>query len=447
MADLYSHQKTLETLQKVAISSSDIAVLLTPKDYYEQLLSLIDAAMIRIYLTMLYLENDEAGRLIMECLIAAKQRNPQLEIKIFVDFHRARRGQIGQKGTENNAEFYRKIDQKYPGFIQVYGVAVKQRELFGVLHLKGLVIDDTLLYTGASINNIYLHYQERYRYDRYCIIKSKALCDSFVEYLNRTLVASKGVHHFNRHAFELDNQFQKKVSTQYKKLIGTKYQLDENKNERLTITPLIGLGRHNNQLNMAIHQQMLQTEQHMVIYTPYFNLPGILKRDIAWLLCRGTKVEIIVGDKRANDFFIPEDQTFNRIGLVPYLYETTLRQFIKLHQSAVDKRLLTIRLWRHNANSFHLKGVSTDERYHLLTGNNLNPRAWRLDFENGLLIDDQDSQLIGLFEQEYKKIIEHTKVIESWRQIETQCDYPPTVQKWLAHLRWTRLDKLFKQYM
>ncbi len=447
MADLSCLKQFLETLPKAAISSSDIAVLLTAKDYFEQLLSLVEAATVRIYLTVLYLENDEAGRLIMECLIAAKQRSPQLEIKVFVDFHRACRSQIGQKEAENNAAYYRKIDQRYPGFIQVYGVAVKQRELFGVLHLKGLVIDDTLLYTGASINNIYLHYQERYRYDRYCIIKSKALCDSFVEYLNRTLITDKGVYHFNRYPFALDNQFQKKVSTQYKKLIRSRYQLDENKNECLTIAPLVGLGKHNNQLNMAIHQLMLQTEQHMVIYTPYFNLPRILKRDIAWLLRRGTKIEIIVGDKRANDFFIPEDKTFTRIGLVPYLYETTLRQFIKLHQSDVDKRLLTIRLWRHNANSFHLKGMSTDDRYHLLTGNNLNPRAWRLDFENGLLIDDQDSQLIGLFEQEHKKIIEHTKVIENWQQIETQRNYPPTVQKWLARLRWSSLDKLFKQYM
>ena len=28
-----------------------------------------------------------------------------------------------------------------------------------------------------------------------------------------------------------------------------------------------------------------------------------------------------------------------------------------------------------------------DDRYTLLTGNNLNPRAFRLDLENGLLID------------------------------------------------------------
>ena len=116
MAGLSCRKQFLETLPKVAISSSDIAVLLTAKDYFKQLLSLIEASTVRIYLTVLYLENDEAGRLIMECLIAAKQRNPHLEIKIFVDFHRARRGQIGQKEAENNAAFYRKIDQEYPGF-------------------------------------------------------------------------------------------------------------------------------------------------------------------------------------------------------------------------------------------------------------------------------------------------------------------------------------------
>ncbi len=446
MANLLRKQ-LLETSPKIAISSSDVSLLLTTKDYLKQLLTLIDTAMVRIYLTVLYLENDEAGRLLMDRLISAKQKNPQLEIKIFVDFHRARRGKIGQKDAENNTAFYREIDQKYPDYIQVYGVAVKQRELFGVLHLKGLVIDDILLYTGASINNVYLHYQERYRYDRYCAIKSRSLCDSFVEYLNCVLIPSESVYRFNRTPIDLNNQFKKKVATQYRHLMQTRYQLDQHINGRLTITPLIGLGRHNNQLNKVIHQQILQTRQCILLYTPYFNLPGVLKREVALLLRRGIKIEIIVGDKRANDFFISEDQTFTKIGLIPYLYEMTLRQFIKHHQSAVDKGILIIRLWQHDGHTFHLKGIRTDHRFHLLTGHNLNPRAWRLDFENGLLIDDQDSQLIDLFEQEYQQIIKHTNVIQNWQQLETQRDYPTVVQKWLTRLRWTNLDKLFKQYM
>ena len=448
MVNPFSRKPILGTLLQTAISPSDIAVLLSPRDYFKQLLALIDAATTRIYFTVLYLENDEAGRLIIGHLIAAKRKNPRLEIKIFVDFHRTHRVLNTQKYAKCNAAFYREIDVNYPDFIQIYGVAVKRRELFGVLHLKGIVIDDTLLYTGASINNVYLHYQERYRYDRYWIIKSGELCDSFVGYVNRTFVLNEGVYQFNRHPFALDNTFRRKIAAQYKRLTKERYQRDNKiENGRLTIAPLIGVGSRNNQLNKIIHQLMLQTKQRVVLYTPYFNLPGILKRDIARLLRSQTKIEIVVGDKHANDFFVPEEQPFTKIGLIPYLYEMNLLKFIKYHQQAIDMGLLSIRLWRHDAHSFHLKGLRVDNRYHLLTGNNLNPRAWRLDFENGLLIDDRDEQLISRVEQEHHHIIKHAKIIENWQQIETQSDYPVIVQKWLIRLRWSNLDKLLKQYM
>ncbi|MBE8568159.1 CDP-diacylglycerol--serine O-phosphatidyltransferase, partial [Vibrio sp. OPT46] len=56
---------------------------------------------------------------------------------------------------------------------------------------------------------------------------------------------------------------------------------------------------------------------------------------------------------------------------------------------------LSIHLWKHDNNSFHLKGIWVDKRYMLLTGNNLNPRAWSLDLENGLLIQDNYAKLTG----------------------------------------------------
>jgi len=448
MVNLYRRKQLLEKLPSTAILASDISVILNAKDYLSHLLALIDQAQTRIYMTVLYLENDEAGQLVVEHLIAAKDKRPQLDIKIFVDFHRARRGLIGQKESEGNAGFYREIDEKHPDFIQFYGVAVKQKELFGVLHLKGIVVDDALVYSGASINNIYLHHGERYRYDRYCVMKSSALSNSFVEYLQHALIPSDGVHLLGRHPLVLDNQFKKNVAAQHKQLSKTKYDLDTSKpNAALSITPLIGLGKRNNQLNKVIHQQMLQTKQSLILYTPYFNLPSILKRSITKLLKNKVKVEIIVGDKRASDFFIPEDQEFSKIGLIPYLYETTLRKFIKRHQASIDEGLLTIRLWQHNTNSFHLKGMQVDKRYHLLTGNNLNPRAWRLDIENGLLIDDKEQALSEMFAVEHDKIIEHTTIIKQWQDIDALEDYPPFVKKWLGRLRKTNLDMLFKQYM
>lgn len=448
MVNLYRRKKFVEKLPAVAIDSNNIDVILHAKDYLTQLLALIDQATKRIYITVLYLENDEAGQLVVKHLIAAKEKHPDLDIKVFVDFHRARRGLIGQKACEGNAGFYREIDEKYPDYIQFYGVAIKQKELFGVLHLKGLIIDDVLLYTGASINNIYLHCGERYRYDRYCQINSPTLCNSFVEYLQHALIPSEGVHLLGRHALQLDKKFNKNIAAQHKKLTKTKYDVPPlNKNEALTITPLIGLGKRNNQLNKVIHQQMLQTESSLTLYTPYFNLPSILKRAISKLLKKGIKVEIVVGDKHASDFFIPEDQKFSKIGLVPYLYETTLRAFVKRHQQSIDSNLLTIKLWRHETNSFHLKGMQVDNRYHLLTGNNLNPRAWRLDIENGLLIDDKEQQLKATFAKEHQEIIKHTETIKHWQDIQALEDYPPLVRKWLGRLRRTNLDRLFKQYM
>ena len=68
-------------------------------------------------------------------------------------------------------------------------------------------------------------------------------------------------------------------------------------------------------------------EQKLTICTPYFNLPAILVRNIIQLLREGKKVEIIVGDKTANDFYIPEDEPFKIIGALPYLYEINLRRF------------------------------------------------------------------------------------------------------------------------
>lgn len=448
MVNLYRRKKFVEKLPAVAIESKNVDVILHTKDYLIRLLELIDQATTRIFITVLYLEDDDAGQLIVKHLIAAKEKHPQLDIKIFVDFHRARRGLIGQKECEGNAGFYRDIDEKYPDYIQFYGVAIKQKELFGVLHLKGLIIDDVLLYTGASINNIYLHCGERYRYDRYCQITSPTLCNSFVEYLQHALIPSEGVHLLGRHALQLDKKFNKKIAAQHKKLTRTKYDISKlSKNESLTITPLIGLGKRNNQLNKVIHQQMLQTENSLTLYTPYFNLPSILKRAISKLLKKGIKVEIVVGDKHASDFFIPADQTFSKIGLVPYLYETTLRAFVKRHQQSIDSDLLTIKLWQHETNSFHLKGMQVDNRYHLLTGNNLNPRAWRLDIENGLLIDDKEQQLASMFAEEHQEIIKHTRTVNHWQEIQALEDYPPLVKKWLGRLRKTNLDMLFKQYM
>lgn len=52
-----------------------------------------------------------------------------------------------------------------------------------------------------------------------------------------------------------------------------------------------------------------------------------------------------------------------------------------------------VRLWKDDDNTYHLKGMWVDDKWMLLTGSNLNPRAWRLDLENAILIHDPKQEL------------------------------------------------------
>ena len=60
-------------MKNLVISNTDIEIFSTPKQYKQQLLSLIANARRRIYITALYLQDDEAGREILHALYKAKE--------------------------------------------------------------------------------------------------------------------------------------------------------------------------------------------------------------------------------------------------------------------------------------------------------------------------------------------------------------------------------------
>ena len=170
-------------VKNTRVSIDDIKVFCSPEQYKQQLLLLIASARSRIHITALYLQDDDAGKEILHALYQAKTNYPALDIKVFVDFHRAQRGLIGEKNSLGNRAIYLEFENQYDVSIDIYGVAVKSKEIFGVLHLKGMVFDEQVFYTGASINDIYCNQHGRYRLDRYYQITSAALADSFCNYL------------------------------------------------------------------------------------------------------------------------------------------------------------------------------------------------------------------------------------------------------------------------
>jgi CDP-diacylglycerol--serine O-phosphatidyltransferase len=436
----------LEALPRLALSTKDFEILSTAKAFKAKLLALINSATTRIYLSALYLQNDDAGEEILHALYQAKQANPALDVSIFVDFHRAQRGLIGEDKIAGNAQFYRQCQQQYEHPIAIYGVPVKSKELMGVLHLKGFVFDDTVLFSGASINDIYLHQNDRYRYDRYHVIKQSTLANSMVDFLQHYFVDSQAVKILTDEKVVPVKSMKKDVLRLKRNLATASYQFSNMPvaHNGVAITPLVGLGFLKNNLNKTIRSMIRATTEKLVMLTPYFNPPPVLARDIRRLLKMGRNVTIVIGDKTANDFYIPPDQPFTTIGGLPYIYESNLRRFVQKNQKFVKMGLLNVHLWNDNGNSFHLKGISSDDTLHLITGNNLNPRAWRLDLENGLLIQDHQQNLKQAFDDELAIIMTHTKRIDNFNELETMKDYPMPVRKLLRTIKGTKADTIIK---
>ncbi|MCF6436219.1 CDP-diacylglycerol--serine O-phosphatidyltransferase [Pseudoalteromonas sp. MMG022] len=431
-----------------ALTADKIQILTDAKQYHDELLDLIRGAEERIYITALYLQDDEAGREILEALHKQSLENPALEINVLVDFHRAQRGLIGEERSEGNAKLYcDKLAQTHSN-VKVYGVPVKAKELFGVLHLKGFVIDNTVLYSGASLNNVYLHYDDKYRLDRYFVIKQPLLANSFCHFIETHLLSSEAVARLDTRPLPKLADIKLAQKQLMRDLKKAKYTFEgADCNAGLNVRAFLGFGRRTNKLNRLIKSLFDTTEHELVLYTPYFNFPAPLLRSLRRLLKQGQQVSIVVGDKTANDFYICPSQPFSRIGALPYLYETILRKFLKSQHRFIKSGQLKVYLWKEGNNSFHLKGICKDNHTHLLSGHNLNPRAWGLDIENGILIEDPDHQIQADIEKEKQAILANCRLLSGPEDVETLDDYPLPVRKLLGQAKRVKVDFIIKRFI
>lgn len=441
-------QQHLAKLPYLSLNSTDVEFLASASQFKQTIIELIRRAKTRIYVTALYWQLDEAGQEILNEIYQAKTANPNLEIKILVDWHRAQRNLLGAAKGQTNADWYGEQRQLHGNDSMFFGVPVNTREVFGVLHIKGFVFDDTVLYSGASINNVYLQQNEKYRYDRYQKIHHAALADSFVNFINDHLLDSTAVYPLDE-TRPKTKEIKSAIKGFRRNLKKAQYQLESAVSfaEELMITPLFGLGARDNLLNRTIQDLFVLVEDKLTICTPYFNFPRTLQVKIRDLLNDGKQVEIIVGDKTANDFYIPPTEQFRMAGALPYLYEKNLRLFCKKFEADIAQGNLQIRLWKHGENSYHLKGVWVDNRYILLTGNNLNPRAWRLDAENGLLIHDPHQVLQEKVRTELEQIRKHTSLLGHYSELEEMDNYPAPVQRLLKRFSRVKADQIVKMIL
>lgn len=444
------HQHFLIELPKIIQKIEHFKTLYTPKEFNNALFSTISKAYRHIYLIALYLENDQGGEKIFNALLQIKKTRPQVKIKILVDWHRAQRNRIGHiSKTDTNINWYYNIITKNPKFdIPIYGIPININEILGILHLKGCIIDNTVLYSGANLNNEYLHLHNKYRYDRYHIINNQQLSNSMLNYIEQELLSSPAVKKLEQKNKEKKFKNHKNNIRLFRQnLRKSYYHYHGNATfHELSITPLVGLGKKNI-LNQTIHHLIYVTKNKIILCTPYFNIPKILIRNLIHLLHTGKKIEIIVGDKTANDFYVPTHKPFKLINTIPYLYEVNLRHFLKKLQQYIDNKQLTIRLWQDNNNSFHIKGIWIDDEWQLLTGNNLNSRSLKLDLENALLIHDPKKSLSFQTNKELHTIRSNTQLITHYTSLQDISDYPKKIKQIIHKIRSTRFYILINQIL
>jgi CDP-diacylglycerol--serine O-phosphatidyltransferase len=436
-------RSTLAALRGFESSSAAITILPSAADYRRTLLEKIASATQRIYIVALYLQQDEAGQEILDALYAAKAARPTLDIVVLVDWFRAQRGLIGAGKQAGNSAWYQAQNLEHDQEVPIYGVPVQTRELFGVLHLKGSIIDDCVIYTGASINNVYLHKLNKYRLDRYQLLENKALADSFQRLVTQEILPSDAVHRLDLPSPPASRSIRGEIRQFRQRLKRASYDINEGvrENGEFRLIPLLGIG-NKNPLSKVLCDLIAATKHQLTLCTPYFNMPLSVKREINRALKRGVKIDIIIGDKTANDFFIPPEEPFKVISALPYLYEISLRRFMQKHQTAVAKHRLNIHLWKDGDNTYHLKGLWADERYTLLTGNNLNPRAFQLDLENAVLIDDPKGEWLKPRAEEIELLMRNTHRVGKFDELDTLSEYPMGVRTFLRRVSRVRVERL-----
>jgi CDP-diacylglycerol--serine O-phosphatidyltransferase len=442
-------QALLEALPFFAVPATAIEALPDPAAFRQALLQLIAQATRRIVIVTLYLQDDDGGREVLDALYAAKARHPELQISLFVDWHRAQRGLIGKQKSAGNAGMYREYAERCGPGVAVYGVPVQSRELLGVLHLKGFVIDDAVLYSGASLNDVYLARHERYRLDRYHLLRHRGLADAMAGFVHRYFAESEAVRRLNEPDVPATRTLQAAIRGLRQTLQQARYEIPHESlgAHDVAVTPLLGFGRTDNALNDALLALLRGTRERVILLTPYFNLPRPVRLVLGQLLRRGCEVSIMVGDKTASDFYIPPEQPFKTIGLLPYLYENNLRRFAHTHRQQIESGQLNVYLWHDGDNSYHLKGLFVDDDVAVLTGNNFNPRAWALDLENGLLLRDPARLLHATHQAEWATLQQHATRLSDYRALESPRRYPAVVRKQLGRLNRTRLDRLVNRLL
>ncbi|KAL4111614.1 hypothetical protein PRIC1_003292 [Phytophthora ramorum] len=153
------------------LRSSDVKLLATPTDFYQQLLHNIQNAETRVSISSLYLGTGQLEQALVRALVQRLREKPQLQVQLVLDYSRGQRGGI----TASSVTMLAPLLKEFPTNVELFLFRVPQlsglkaklpppfNETLGVSHAKVYLVDETLVLSGANLSADYFtNRQDRY---------------------------------------------------------------------------------------------------------------------------------------------------------------------------------------------------------------------------------------------------------------------------------------------
>ena len=352
------------------IAVPNIEFLYSPAEFYARLLSLFGSAKRRISIATLYIGNSEMERQLLSKIAATG-----CPTTILLD---GLRGNRKEGNTPSSVELIRELvphakleEFVTPRFRGPYKFLPNRiREVVGTQHMKLVVVDDTVLITGANLSEIYF----TNRQDRYTVVANKTLADQ-VDFLirNRRTVTD-----------EFDSA---KVGSD---LVELSFRIQRGFDFPQT-------GQRDSVLASLLEQHGDDTETVLTLSSPYLNLSP----DVFELISRFRQVRVITNSIETNAFFNSKGPS----KFIPEAYAILQDELM----SRMHSRNFSLLEFSRPGWSFHPKGVwlsRKGEIYSTIIGSsNFGYRSLLRDFEVTFAM--QGPGLHPMLHRELEGIVKH----------------------------------------
>uniref|UniRef100_A0AAF5PUM6 CDP-diacylglycerol--glycerol-3-phosphate 3-phosphatidyltransferase n=1 Tax=Wuchereria bancrofti TaxID=6293 RepID=A0AAF5PUM6_WUCBA len=428
----------------VEVDPEKIKLIKTPTEFYEKLLCLIREAKERIVISTLYFGNGSYEKALVNELEKALAMNPNLKMNILVDYLRGTRGT-----AENNSVLllkrygcivsmlihpflYRNFKRLTPRAsvylfhtpclrgLKKMVLPEKVNEVVGLQHMKLLIFDNHIIFTGANLSGIYF----TNRLDRYILIENcpqlANFIDSLVEavgscsfMLNRQGITSLA-NKCDIHPFK--GNYEAYKSMMYNRVMSTlnafskECDLENRFSTGTRIYPLLQMGIVSISQEFKFLKNLLSMQNHhlsLTISSGYLNFTDTYTDLISNQNC--FEMDVIYASPQANGFY----QASGLFGFIPLMYVHISYLFYKIMGS-------TVQMFEYNRPgwTYHAKGVWIDSKQSSLSAtmigsSNFGHRSVHRDLEAQILIITCSEKLKRGLQEERSRILDYTTKVDA----------------------------------